>query len=307
MTVMKRHKTLLTLTLSLAASACAATPSQDVALSAAASQALSFEDCAAQRDACIAENPILGLLTCPAQFTQCTAAVASGIPKDVAAAVDDARECVRVGVGCVAEAGTDPVALAVCAENEAQCVAAIVDIDLPNVVEGTAACVDGAVDCIESAESRDNLIACGTSLGDCALDQVKEVVPPQVAETIDEVVDCTNALRGCVADTSSAAGITECGERQAQCVADSLDVDLTDIPLSEAVGCAESAARCALSSEDIASVAACADKLRQCAVDIIAEVDVPEQLTCEQKWTVCVGNNQLRILTCAAELSGCRD
>ncbi|HTU57986.1 MAG TPA: hypothetical protein VMF89_06125 [Polyangiales bacterium] len=307
MTAMNRHTTLLTLTLSFAAASCAAAPTEEAALSAAASQALSLEDCATQRDACFAENPILGLLTCPAQFTQCTAAVASGIPREVAAAVDDARECVRVGVACVAEAGADPVALAVCAENEAQCVAAIVDIDLPNVVEGTAACVDGAVDCIESAESRDSLVACGVALGDCALDQVKEVVPPEVAETIDDVVGCTNALRGCVADTASAAGITGCSERQAQCVANSLDVDLPDVPLSEVVGCAESAAQCTLGSEDLASVAACADKLRQCAVDIIAEVDVPEALTCEQKWTVCVGNDQLRIFTCAAELSDCRD
>ena len=42
--------------------------------------------------------------------------------------------------------------------------AAIVDIELPNIVEGTAACVDGALDCIESAESRDNLVACGAAL-----------------------------------------------------------------------------------------------------------------------------------------------
>jgi hypothetical protein len=305
--MMNKHQTLFALTLSFAATACTTAPSQDVTLLAATSQPLSLEDCATQRDACFNENPILGLLTCPAQYTQCTAAVASGIPREVAAAVDDARECVRVGVACVAEAGTDPVSLAVCAENEAQCVAAIVDIELPNIVEGTAACVDGALDCIESAESRDNLVACGAALGDCALDQVREVVPPEVVETIDEVVDCNNALRGCVADTSSAAGITECAERQAQCVASSLDVDLPDVPLSEVVDCAESAAQCTLNAESLANVAACADKLRQCAVDVIAAVDVPEALTCEQKWTVCVGNNQLRILTCAAELSGCVD
>lgn len=307
MTTMNKHQTLWTLLLSFAASACAAAPSQDVSLLAGTSHALTLEDCQSERDACFAESPILGLLTCPAQYAQCTAAVASGIPEEVTAAVDDARECVRLGVACVAEAGADAVALAVCAENEAQCVAAIVDVELPNVVEGTAACVEGAIDCIESAESRDNLVACGTTLGDCALDQVREVVPPEVAKTIDEVVACGNALRGCVADSSSAAGITECGERQALCVADSLDVDLTDVPLSEVVECAESAAGCTLNAENLANVAACADKLRQCAVDVVAEVDVPEQLTCEQKWTVCVGNNQLRILTCAAELSGCRD
>jgi hypothetical protein len=307
MTAMNRHQTLLTLTLSLASVACAATPTQEALLPGAASQALSLEDCEAQRDACFAENPILGVLTCPAQFTQCTAEAASGIPGEVVAAVDDVRECARVGVACVAEAGTDPVALAVCAENEAHCVAAIVDIELPKVVEGTAACVDGAIDCIERAESRDNLVACGATLGACALDRVKEVVPPEVAETIDEVVDCTDALRGCVADTSSAAGITACSERQAQCVADSLDVDLPDLPLSEVVGCSESAAQCTLNAETLTSVAACADKLRQCATDIVAELDVPAVLTCEQKWTVCVGNNQLRILSCAVELSDCRD
>lgn len=298
----------MTLALSWLATACTGAPEQaSFEVDAAASgQALTLEDCASQRDACFAESPVLGLLTCPAQYTQCTAAVASGIPREVASAVQDARECVRAGVACTAEAGS-PLQVAECAEDEAQCVAAIVDIELPRVVEGTAECVRSTVDCLEASETRGDVADCGSELRSCAVEQAVSVVPPEVAETISDVVDCNNAVRGCVAEASNAEGVTECAEREAACIANSLDVDLPDVPLSEVVGCAENAGRCALDANSIATVAACADSLRQCAVGIVEAIEAPQELTREQKWTVCVGNDPLAFLRCGAQLAGCED
>lgn len=288
----------------LAAFGCGEAPQASEAGSASA--ALSQEDCAAERDACFSENPLFGLLSCPAQYTQCTAAAESGIAKEVAAAVREVAACTRAGTNCAAEAGSAEGA-AKCAATEARCVASVVDVELPQVVEGTAKCVTSAVECVNKSESGADLVACGTTLEGCAIEEAKSVVPPEVAMVIDEVSDCTKALNGCIAEASNASGVTACSERQVACVAGSLGVELPKVPVSKAVECAEDAASCTLDAGSVRAVADCADSLRKCAVSVVEATDAPEQLSCEKKWTVCVGNDPLKFLQCAAELAGCKD
>ena len=269
-------------------------------------QALAAEDCAAERDACFRENPLFGLLTCPPQFAECTAAAGRGIAREVAAAVAEVAACTRAAAGCVAESGSGEGSTN-CAVAEAKCVASVVDVELPKIVEGTAACVDDAVDCVNSAESPADVSGCGIKLEGCALDQVKEVVPPEVTEVIDDVTKCTQALNGCIAEASSASDVTACTQGQVKCVASSLDVPVPNVPLAKAVECAEEATSCALDVGSPREVVQCAENLRKCAVEVVGETEVPEQLSCEQKWTVCVGNDPLKFLQCAAELAGCKD
>jgi hypothetical protein len=288
----------------LAAFGCGEAPQAQEVNQAAA--ALSQEDCAAERDACFRENPLFGLLSCPAQYAQCTAAAESGIAKEVAAAVKEVAACTRAAAGCAAEASSAEGA-AKCATTEARCVASVVDVELPQVVEGTAKCVGSAVECVNKSESGADLVACGTSLEGCAIEEAKNAVPPEVSKVIGEVSDCTKSLNGCIAEASNASGLTACNEQQVTCVAGSLGVELPKVPLSKGVECAEDAASCALDAESVRAVANCAESLRKCAVSVVEATDAPEQLSCEKKWTVCVGNDPLKFLQCAAELAGCKD
>ena len=287
----------------LAAVGCGEAPHSPSASASLA--ALSQEDCIAERDACFRANPLFGLLSCPPQYAQCTAAAQSGVAKEVAAAVTEVTACTRAAAGCVAEGGVDGVTD--CALREAKCVASVVDVELPKVVEGTAKCVDGAVECVNGAENAGDLAGCGLALESCALEQAKSVVPKEVVEVIDGVSTCTSTLEGCIAEAANAAGVTACTERQVTCVAGTLGVELPKLPLSKAVECTEEAAECALDAGNLRGVTACADSLRKCAVGVVEQTDAPEQLSCEKKWTVCVGNDPLKILVCAAELAGCKD
>lgn len=292
---------------SLAAIGCGAEQASPAAIDTRASvEALSAEDCAAQRDECLRDNPLFGLLSCPGQYAQCTAAAAGGIAKEVAAAVSEVADCTRAATGCLGEAGSAE-SRAQCGVEEAKCVASVVDVELPKVVQDTAKCVDATVDCVNGAESPADLTACGTALESCALDVAKGAVPTEVGEVIDDVTKCNNNLNGCIGEASSASGVTECTQEQVKCVADSLNVPVPQIPLAKAVECAEDATSCTLNAENARGIADCADNLRKCAVDVIDSTDAPEQLSCEKKWTVCVGNDPLKLLQCAAELAGCKD
>ena len=162
----------------LAAAGCGEAP--QAAAAGASIAALSQEDCAAQLDACYRDNPLFGLISCPPQFAQCTAAAQRGLAKEVAAAVSEVAACTRTAAACASEVGNTE-GTSQCTLNEAKCVASVVDVELPKVVEGTAKCVDGAVECVNGAENGRDLAGCGAALESCALEQAKSAVPPEVA------------------------------------------------------------------------------------------------------------------------------
>ena len=134
--------------------------SEEVANSA---QALTLAQCATQRDTCFSANPLFGLLTCPAQYAQCTLTASNGLPAEVSAAIADTTQCAATGVDCVAAAST-PAQLLDCTAAEAACVANVVDVHLPSVVQGTASCVDTSVSCIKAAKTAADLTACANAL-----------------------------------------------------------------------------------------------------------------------------------------------
>src|SRR6266567_1576704 len=115
----------------LAAFGCGEAPQAPAA--SASVQALSAEDCVAQRDTCLRENPLFGLLSCPPQFAQCTAAAAEGVAKEVAAAASEVAACTRAAAECVVGSSRTEGADS-CAVQEAKCVASVVDVELPKVV-----------------------------------------------------------------------------------------------------------------------------------------------------------------------------
>jgi hypothetical protein len=267
---------------------------------------LTVAECGAQQDACLRKNPLFGLFTCPAQYTQCTATASNGLPAEVSAAAADAAACAQSAVRCRGAAGS-PAALLACTTTEAECVADIVGVDLPDVVEGTAACVEGALSCIDKARRAGDLSGCAESLAGCAVDQVKAVVPPEVGQVIGDVSDCQVALDTCIGRAETATALAACNEDGAGCVASSLGVTLPKVPVADVVKCTERATSCALDASTVREVTACATGLTSCAADIVGSVDVPAQLTCEQKWTACLTKNALNFLQCGADLSSCRD
>lgn len=269
------------------------------------SSALTLAECGTQRDACVRQFGFLGALTiCPTQYTTCTLTASNGLPAVVTDAVADAANCTDTFESCVV-AATTPSALTACAEDEAICVASILDVELPTVVTGTAECVDGGVDCINAAKTASDLVACGENLTECAADQVVTVIPQEVVDVVDDVTTCTTDLNACIQAATTPSQVTLCTEASAVCVAGSLDVTLPSVPVSSVVECTEDAADCTLAAESISDVTACADALLECTADVVAALDVPPVLDCGQVWTACMVRNPFGFFTCAAERRAC--
>jgi len=283
--------------------ACAAPPQAEDSI-AESTAALTADECASQRDACFKANPILGLLTCPAQYAQCTRTASDGLPAQVSSAITDAEECIKEARSCVLEA-SGATGAARCAADEAQCVAAIVGAHLPKVVEGTAACVDSTVECIRSSEVVSDLAGCAGTLESCAVEQIQAVLPPEVVKVVSDVTSCTTALNGCIAEATRPSALTACTETEAKCIAQSLGVTLPDVPVAKVVDCAQTAAECTLDASSASDVTACARGLTSCAAAAVGVGGDPKPQTCEQKFTTCMGRNPLNFLKCGAELSGC--
>lgn len=286
---------------------CAA-PVEDEAPSEVSGQEfkLTLEECGTQQDACFRKNPLFGLFTCPAQYAQCTATASNGLPAEVASAVEDAAACTSAAVRCTA-AARGPAALLACTTTQAECVAEIVGVDLPDVVEGTAACVEETVSCIDDAKSRSDLGGCANGLAGCAIEQVEAVLPDEVVVVIRDVSACQRKLEACIGGAETAAALTKCSEDGASCVASGLGIDLPDVPVSEVVNCAEEATSCTLDASSIREIDACRTGLQSCASEIVGSIDVPEELSCEQKWNACLVKNPFNFLQCSADLSTCRD
>src|SRR6185312_5699903 len=161
--------------------------------SASSAESLTLAQCATQRDACFANNPLFGLFTCPAQYTKCTATASNGLPAQVTNAISDAADCTKTYLACSNDANSASK-LAACAATEAECVASIVQVKLPPVVTGTATCVDNSVKCINAAEQVDDLTTCANNLEQCAVGQAQSVLPPQVGQVVGGVATCETTL-----------------------------------------------------------------------------------------------------------------
>lgn len=292
---------------------CAA-PQQDNAPSESSiestSQDLTIEECGAQRDKCFRNNPLFGLFTCPAQYTQCTAtATVDGVAQEVTSAISAARECTEDAAKCVAG---NPGGAAGCAADQAACVAAIVGAELPPVVEGTAACVDDSVDCIDGSRKASDLVACAEGLTGCAVDQAvdagQEVIDATVGPVFEGANKCRLAFQACVDGAETPAAIAQCTNENAICVADVFGVKVPNVPVDQAAACAEKATDCAFDSRRASDVVECTENLSACFGDVIDNTtNVPPVLTCEQKWSACVAKNPFGFFSCGAELASCQD
>lgn len=294
----------------VAASGCAAAPvgGDDALLEdsevQSVEQAVTLAECATQRDTCFRNNPFFGFFTCPLQYTQCAATASNGLPAQVAAAINDAQACARTNASCLGNAETAAERLA-CTQQNAQCVAEIVDANLPPVVEGTLECVDGAIACIRASETANDLAGCAETLEDCAIDVVVDVLPPEVGEAVGDIAACNDALAACIGKATSPAQLAACNQTQIRCVASALGVTLPNIPVAEGLQCAEDAAECTLDARSVADVRACAADLVECNQSLVNGPNRPQ--TCEQKWTECLVRNPFNFFQCAADLATCRN
>jgi hypothetical protein len=269
--------------------------------------ATTLTQCAADLEYCVVTTPFVTSFICPAEFQLCTARLAVRAAEVVVSAIDAAVECQRVEIGCLASATTAPK-VALCAEDRAQCVASIVGIELPHVIEGTTQCIDSATDCILASNEPGDVAACGSSLRSCAVEQVKTVVPPTVVEVIDGVEACRKNLGYCINDAGSPSKIAECNEFRLACVANVFGVALPELHGSDLLQCGEQAQACGFEVSGPGDVAQCARQLGGCVGSVAGEV-IEEQLTCEQKWTACMRENPTLggFYICAGEVIGCVD
>ena len=267
----------------------------------------SLLQCQQQLQSCVLDTPLSQAFKCPTQFRDCTASVAMSVAAPVVSAISDAADCRRTELRCAADASTPPKA-ELCAEDQAQCVASIVGVELPGVVQGTTKCVDSATDCILFASSQADLAKCGTDLRSCAVDQLKSTLPESVGTVIDEIQTCDTQLRGCIGDSSTPSQLTTCNEKRLSCQAAAFGVELPELHGSDLIKCGEDAQQCGLHVSNGEDVVQCGTELRDCVGGVAGQVG-KEVLTCEQKWTACIRENPTPggFFSCGGQIAGCRD
>ncbi|MDH5673165.1 MAG: hypothetical protein OEZ06_13500 [Myxococcales bacterium] len=235
---------------------------------ATSSAALTVDECDAQLNSCLA-GPLAWLFApaCYAQHATCL--VTASLPEPVSDAVTAAEACANEAAACAD--GANALELVTCGVEEAECLAAVLDvqIDVDATLEGAGECAADAAGCITSAASAEDLASCGIDLTACIEEQaaavVDGIIPDAVTETIDSVVTCAEELDACVVAAADPAELVACGELNAQCVAATLDVTLPDVPAEDLATCATEATECTLAAESLADVGACADELLVCA------------------------------------------
>lgn len=267
----------------------------------------SLLQCQTALQRCVLDTPLSQAFKCPTQFRDCTTQVAASVAAPLVSAISDAADCTRTELRCTADASTAPKA-ALCAEDQAQCVASIVGVELPGVVEGTTKCVDTATDCILFASSQDDLAKCGTDLRSCAVGQLESTLPESVATVIDDVQKCDTDLRGCIEEASAPSELTACNEKRLSCQASAFGVDLPELHGSDLIKCGEDAQQCGLHVGNAEDVVTCGMELRDCVGGVAGQVG-KEVLTCEQKWTACIGENPTPggFFYCGGQIAGCTD
>jgi hypothetical protein len=266
-------------------------------------QALTVTQCASQRTACFANNPLFGLFTCPAQYAKCALTASNGLPAQINQAVSDAAACNTADLECTNAATTAPELVA-CTTTEAECVGAILQVTLPTIVTGTATCVENSIKCVNAAEVVSDLTTCANNLASCAVAQAETVVPEQVGVVIGDVNTCNTTLNSCIAAAATPVDLTTCSVTGATCVASALGVTLPS-EIEGVIQCTQTAASCALQSTDPENVAYCANTLASCAAAAVGANSNPPLLTCAQKWTACIAKNPFNFLACDHQLATC--
>ncbi|HEY6880193.1 MAG TPA: hypothetical protein VI299_19350 [Polyangiales bacterium] len=277
-------------------------PAQGEQLGSSVSE-LTVADCDKQLDKCLKDYPVFGVFTCPAQHAQCALSAEDGVPAQVAAAVASVASCRMEADKCIA---ATPTGAAGCRATQAECVAAVVGVELPAIVDGTAACVDGVTKCIDGASRTETLAECANNYSKCAIDQASTVLPAPVGQVVGDTNACRIALDSCIAVAETPDAINKCAGENATCIGKALGV-LIPKPVKQAVACADKAGECAVAARSVADVTKCQDDLRLCNADIVGSVEVPPQLSCEQKWTACMARTPFGFISCGAELAKCSD
>jgi hypothetical protein len=269
----------------------------------ASTQSVTLADCATQRDACFANNPLFGVFVCPAQYTQCTLTASNGLPAEVNQAVTDAAACASTFRRCEVEART-LAQRASCATTEAECVASILQVTLPSVVTGTATCITNSINCINSSERVSDLTTCANNLQSCTVTQVQTVVPPAVSKIIGSVSSCQTTLNSCIAAAATPADVTACSLNDANCVVGSFGLTPPNSTASAVIKCTDDAANCALEATTQGMLDLCRRRLNGCITEYLGPA-TPPPLTCAQKWTACLAANPLNFPMCDAQLLTC--
>jgi hypothetical protein len=266
-------------------------------------QSVTLADCASQRDACFANNPLIGLFVCPAQYTQCTLTASNGLPAQVNQARTDAAACASADRECSVAART-PLQRANCAATEAKCLASILQVHLPSVVTGTATCVADNISCINSAEQVSDLTTCANNLESCAVTQVQTVLPAPVGQIIGSVSSCQTALNSCISAAATPADVTTCSLTNANCVASGFGLTPPGNPAKGVIQCANAATNCALEATNIGTVDLCRRRLTSCIAEVVGSTP-PPPMTCGQKWTACLAQNPFNFPLCDSQLLDC--
>lgn len=294
-------KPVLSAMLAAIVAACATADEAERATVQGSANAITREECAEQRDACLDRNELLGLLICPLQYEQCLLTSLDGIPGEVVAAIGDTAACAQKALRCTGSAET-PADVLKCTQTEADCIADVIGANLPPIVTGTVACVEDAVSCVDDSKSASDLAACGRTLEACTRDEVVSELPPAVRDAVNEINACVTKLATCTRDAESPGDLSACAQDQAECVAKGLGV--TPPPRTQAaIDCAEAAVNCTLDARNAEDVRECAATLVSCN----ARIGNPEApLTCEQQWTECLVKDPFNFVQCRSKYNACR-
>jgi hypothetical protein len=117
------------------------------------------------------------------------------------------------------------------------------------------------------------------------------------------VEHCRTALDACVTAAQTPADIDVCSEQEARCIADAMQVSVPEtVPIDTLILCATTAAECAITAPNLDSLNSCSWRFDQCVLGAIQD-----QLSCVERWTLCVANNVLLLPVCSLELLVCTD
>jgi hypothetical protein len=123
------------------------------------------------------------------------------------------------------------------------------------------------------------------------------------AQEAPDVAHCRKALDDCVIAADVPADIEVCSAQEARCIAGEMQVEVPEqVPIDRLITCTYTAAECALTALNADSLGSCTWALDQCITDAIND-----QLSCLDRYAVCVVENPLLVAICSLELLVCTD
>lgn len=316
------------------------------ATAASSSQGLTVFECNEQLSSCVgAATTISDLAACNEAYGTCLIGSAEefvvGLPTQVTTAITDVDSCNSALAQCVASA-TTPSELIACQEDEAACLAGVLNVTLPTApASALASCSEDAAQCVGSATTLADLSACSETFTTCAAAAAtataSDILPTSFTDVINDAGVCLDDLRTCVSAAQAPSDLVACEETETACLASSLGVTLPD--LSVATTCAEDATTCVANASTLADVTACANTFAACAggfaTDVITGLPLPQELTdaftalaacnttldacvqaaqspsdltaCQEQGATCVGTALGLALPTGADIIGCTD